>query len=252
MAYGIEVLDVNGKTVFNSNNPTELVVFISSIDGNTHLAIPDYCYGWDSTSQAEVFPSIYARPTNPSSTVIFTMKSTVDTSSSHYKRGVTIADKNGTNTNTFEIVVAIPAKDWGDVLTSRTTKYTAGSSTYGLESYDSAGDITYSTLSRPTKFSASAGLLPRTQQQSWWLPAAAITPFPILSVSATPYKRYCRMNPTILGRASGVTLLTYHYVWWANHSIGLKWDTIYSPTLTAFDTYTSQQLFGLVDFGDSM
>jgi len=374
MAYGIEVLDVNGKTVFNSINPTELVVWKGSVAGGVHLAIPDYCYGWDTTvfgnsttatniagipfvtgadsnfsawtdvyqiifpwnplvdykgallslntgdvyfdraewghipvvygvvngsyvdayvvwrmnkdvsairgtaasrtitpsTTHQVFPSIYARPVNPTVTpVVFAMKDTVPATpnvSSRYNRGVTIADK-GTllGSNTFEIVVAVPAKDWGGVLDSRVAKHTTGVTDYGLEVYTDSTQqhhsastvgqfITYSTRSRPTQFSASATL--HSKEVDSFTPSTT-TPFPTLTAATTPYKRYCRMNPTRYYKGRTRTnLWTYQYAWWANHSIGLQWNSISGVTIFGFiwpfTTYTSQQLYGIVDFGAGM
>jgi len=378
MAYGIELLDVNGKTIFNSNNPTELVVWKAAASGGVHLAIPDYCYGWDTTVSGstttatntagipatvagatenltywssvydiafpwnpladytgavlslntgnvyfehvqseilpkiygvvgsdysnayvvwrmskdvsgirgtaasrsitlntthEVFPSIYARPRNPSVTpVIFGMRDTkpsTPNASSRYNRGITILDRNGAGSNTFDIVVAIPAKDWGGVLSSRTSKYKSGSTSYGLEAYTpntqyhhSASTVgqflTYSTLSRPTKFSASATLYARGSD---WRTARNITPFPRLTSSTAPYDRYCRMNPTrhhkgeviIQGQANPYTrMFTYQYDWRSNYDIRLRWDSILPGVNNFADfstSYTSQQLYGIVDFG---
>jgi len=367
MTYGIEVLDANNKTIFNSSNPTELVVWSDCVLGNTHIDIPDYCYGWDTTvagstttatntagipfvigagvnfsawsnvyqmifpfnaladytggvlslntgdvffdhteyerypivygvvngnytnayvvwkmnkdvsairgtaasrsitlnTTHQVFPSLYARPVSPGTTpVVFALvdtKPTAPSSSSRYNRGVTIADRNGGTSNTFEVVVAIPSKDWGGVSASRTSKYTSGSADHGLEAYtdsiyqhhsaSTVGQfVTYSTRSRPTKFSASAPIYVKAVDQ---LTASNMTPFPILTAATTPYNRYCRMNPTRHYVQSSSAQYTYQYDWRSNYDIRLHWNTIAGSAGAIFtaDTYTSQLLYGIVDFG---
>ena len=47
MAYGIQVLDVDGRTIFNSNHFCELVAFKGTAAGDGWLDIPGWCYGQD-------------------------------------------------------------------------------------------------------------------------------------------------------------------------------------------------------------
>lgn len=222
----------------------------------------------------EFQPVIYARPQSGSYNGDFCMQTSsmplVNAGSinrnDRYNRVIRILDKASGN-NTFEIVVAMPAKDWGGV--SGTKAHQAGTSAYGIEAFtagsqqfhsgSTAGQFTtYSTLGRPSKVLLAKGVGPGSN-------SVATTSIGSLTSSST--KRYCRMTSTQYGHVETVSGTTaeyrQHYDWASNNSIGLKWTNIATASSPAhfsysgrstiiFDNYLGKQLFAIVDFGLGM
>jgi len=363
MAYGIEVFDSNGKTVFNTENYVEMIAYKATVVDGAWLLIPGWCYGqnqdvagssssitniavstmtasgggytnnfeiafptsagnlvgrkWDQymvgsqflisirgtyynnggtayyiynttrdvsalrTSTAgrtvipytyyEHIPTIYARPQSSSYSGDFVLETGEATTSEmvstdRYNRKIRILDK-ASGTNTFEILVAMPAKDWGGI--TGTKAHQAGTATYGLEALTAGGQqfhsgstagqfTTYNSLGRPSKVLLAKGVDHGSNSVS-------TTSLGSLTTSST--KRYCRMTGTQYGHNEYVSGSTkeyrQHYSWASNNSISLKWTNIATATNPAhifysglstivFDNYDGKQLFAIADFGLGM
>ena len=271
MAYGISILDSNGKTIFDSNNYCELIAYKSTVVDGAWLDIPGWCYGQDQDVGSTFYthtPSIYARPLSSSYAGDFCMQvdSGGSVSGDRYNRRVRILDK-ASGSNTFEVVVAMPAKDWGGIAGSKA--HQSGSSSYGCEAYSAGGQkfhvdstagqfVTYSSLGRPSKVLLAKGVDHGSNSVS-------TTSLGSLTTSTT--KRYCRMTGTQYGHieyVSGVSSeYRQHYSWASNNSVGLKWTTIATATAPAhafysgrativLDNYDGKQLFAIADFGLGM
>lgn len=272
MAYGISILDSNGKTIFNSNYYCELIAYKATVLDGVWLAIPGWCYGQDQDVGTTFYthnPTIYARPVSSSYSGEFCLQ--VDSGGSdpsdRYNNRVRILDK-ASGSNTFEIVIAMPAKDWGGI--TGTKAHQSGTSSYGCEAYTAGGQkfhsastagqfLTYSSLGRPSKVSLAKGVAAGGNSVS-------TTSLGSLTTSTT--KRYCRMTGTQYGSVEYVSGVSseyrQHYSWASNNSVSLKWTNIatatspshlfYSGRATIFgDNYGGgKHLFVIADFGLGM
>jgi len=66
MSYGIEVINRAGATLFDASRYVEIAAYTTTVNGNTKLTIPDWCYGSDQTITAGTYT--HAKVTNASYT----------------------------------------------------------------------------------------------------------------------------------------------------------------------------------------
>lgn len=62
MSYGIEVINKAGATLFDASRYVEIAAYTTTVNGNTQLSIPDWCFGTDQTVTAGTYT--HAKVTN--------------------------------------------------------------------------------------------------------------------------------------------------------------------------------------------
>ena len=340
MSYGMEVLDTNGKTVFNSTDFVELGSHYAVITGGDTIPIPSWCYGSDKNFQVGSytrtntnsffyeswqtgmhFPYDTSKTTPQKndqmthSSVVYTVtadpriynvqydsatgtfdysnavwyiqfdQSTVSFRNTEAVRSFAQIEKytarpvvyarplsssysgsfqmfNGvlkdyaSGTNSFEIIVANSAEEWGSINESRTTHYLSGSALYGVRGltgntnrYTPSGPVTsfvtYDSRTRPVKV-----ILAKS-----WFGGTSFSPttFSLGSLNTSTTKRWCRMNSTELRKVKGFNeAWTVRYTWGSNNSISLAWGEASNSAVIEYTSYTTKAPFAVVEFGEGI
>jgi hypothetical protein len=340
MSYGMEVLDSNGKTVFNSTDFVELGSHYAIISGGDTVPIPDWCKGgdasyqtgtysrtntnswfyesWETTSlhfpydTSKTTPSVNDEMThlgvvytvtsvNIANVVydfntgtfdysnavwrVFFDKSTVSFRNTNAVRSFAKVEKyiarpvvyarplsatysgsfqifNGvlkdyaSGTNSFEIIIANSAEEWGSIDETRTTHYLSGSAVYGVRGLTANTErytpnspvtsfVTYDTRTRPVKV-----LLAKA-----WFGGTTFVPttFSLGSLNTSTTKRWCRMNSTELRKVKGYNeAWTVRYTWSSNNSISLAWGEASNSAVIEYTSYTTNAPYAVVEFGEGI
>ena len=328
MSYGIEVLDSDGSTVFNSTNYVEMASYYATVASGGTFYTPSWCTGGDKTYEG----TSYSRTNSTSLTLAYTNNEMafpqespeviltghkmvvggVDyfvTGKTGSYQGLTyfsfdksVAGIRGTSaartfyemeyyiarpvfyvrplsasysgvfaivgggesftlldyasgTNTFEVLVANSAEEWGSISDARPSKFLAGTTDYGLQGHTTlsyrytpsqplTSFTTYDSRTRPVKVILAKGWAGGT--------AGTASTFSLGSLSTSTTKRWCRMNSTVLAKIIGnQNYWTAKYNWVSNNNISLSW-TSGGGNFSLSTTYTTKAAFAVVEFGDGL